>query len=122
MIPPPRRSAVARWIRLSGHPYLIADLFLNRGLLREDDPFNFLTCFQVPTLMVNGRSIFTFQLDTSQRPLFRLLGAPEKDKLVGKPRQNDWWVRVQPPQLELHRPGRKLTEQSGRRRRPESSK
>jgi hypothetical protein len=30
--------------------------------------------------MINGRSDFIRPLETSQRPLFRLLGAPEKDK------------------------------------------
>ena len=30
--------------------------------------------------MINGRYDFIFPLETSQRPLFRLLGAPEKDK------------------------------------------
>ena len=52
----------------------------DRGLLPESDPFNFVPRFQVPTLMVSGRSDFIFPLETSQRPMFRLLGAPEKDK------------------------------------------
>jgi hypothetical protein len=30
--------------------------------------------------MVNGRYDFTFPLEEYQRPLFRLLGAPEQDK------------------------------------------
>jgi hypothetical protein len=30
--------------------------------------------------MENGRHDFTFPLDESQRPLFRLLGTPERDK------------------------------------------
>ena len=50
------------------------------GLLPEFDSFSFVPRFQVPTLMVNGRSDFIFPLETSQRPMLRLLGAPEKDK------------------------------------------
>ena len=30
--------------------------------------------------MVNGRSDFIFPLETAQRPLFRFLGTPDKDK------------------------------------------
>jgi pimeloyl-ACP methyl ester carboxylesterase len=48
--------------------------------LPEADPFNFLPRFQVPTLMVGGRFDFLFPLETSLRPMFRLLGTPEKDK------------------------------------------
>ncbi len=48
--------------------------------LPEVDPLNFLPRFKVPVLVVNGRSDFIFPLETSQRPMFRLLGAPEKDK------------------------------------------
>jgi dipeptidyl aminopeptidase/acylaminoacyl peptidase len=50
-------------------------------LLPEDDPFHFLPRFQVPTLMINGRSDFLFPVETAQRPMFRWLGAPGKDKL-----------------------------------------
>ena len=50
--------------------------------LPEADPFNFLPRFQVPTLMVGGRFDFIFPLETSMRPMFRLLGAPEKDKYL----------------------------------------
>ena len=42
--------------------------------------FNFAPRFQVPTLMGGGRSDFVFPLETSIRPMFRLLGAPDKDK------------------------------------------
>jgi len=30
--------------------------------------------------MINARSDFIFPVETTQRPMFRLLGAPEKDK------------------------------------------
>jgi serine/threonine protein kinase/formylglycine-generating enzyme required for sulfatase activity/pimeloyl-ACP methyl ester carboxylesterase len=46
----------------------------------EADVFNFLPRFRVPTLMGGGRSDFVFPVETSQRPMFQLLGAPEEDK------------------------------------------
>jgi dipeptidyl aminopeptidase/acylaminoacyl peptidase len=49
-------------------------------LLPESDPIHFVPRFRVPTLMGNGRTDFIFPLETSQRPMFRLLGAPEKEK------------------------------------------
>jgi dipeptidyl aminopeptidase/acylaminoacyl peptidase len=68
-----------------GERRLKAAVLLGSGLsldrrLPEADPFNFLPRFQVPTLMVGGRFDFIFPLETSMRPMFRLLGAPEKDK------------------------------------------
>jgi len=46
----------------------------------EIAPINFAPRARIPVLMINGRYDFIFPLETSQRPLFRLLGAPEKDK------------------------------------------
>ena len=46
----------------------------------EVDPLNFVPRLTVPTLLVNGRYDFTFPVEDYQRPLFRLLGAAEKDK------------------------------------------
>jgi eukaryotic-like serine/threonine-protein kinase len=68
-----------------GEQRLKAAVLVSVGLgfdrdLPETDPFNFLPRFQVPTLAVNGRSDFFFPLETSLRPWFRVLGAPEKDK------------------------------------------
>jgi hypothetical protein len=34
----------------------------------------------MPVVMINGRYDFTEPLESSQRPLFRLLGTPEPDK------------------------------------------
>jgi serine/threonine protein kinase len=64
--------------RLKAAALLSVGLFYD--LLPEADPFHFIPRFQVPTLMAGGRSDFIFPLETSQRPMFRLLGAPEKDK------------------------------------------
>jgi dienelactone hydrolase len=46
----------------------------------EADPINFAPRVTVPVLMLNGRYDYTFPLETSQKPMFRLLGTPEKDK------------------------------------------
>jgi len=68
-----------------GEQRLKAAVLVSVGLsfdrsLPEADPFDFLPRFRVPTVMVGGRSDFMFPLETSQGPMFRLLGAPEKDK------------------------------------------
>jgi len=46
----------------------------------EADPFNFLPRFKVPTLMAAGLYDFSFPIETSQRRMLALLGAPEPDK------------------------------------------
>jgi serine/threonine protein kinase/dienelactone hydrolase len=46
----------------------------------EVDPINFLPRVKVPTLMLNGRYDFFFPLETSQVPMFRLLGTPAEHK------------------------------------------
>jgi cephalosporin-C deacetylase-like acetyl esterase len=54
--------------------------FYKNKPLDEVDPLNFAPHARIPVLMINGRYDFIYPLETSQRPLFRLLGAPEKDK------------------------------------------
>jgi len=49
----------------------------------EVDDINFLPRVKVPTLMVNGRDDFRFPLLESQKPMFQLLGSPERDKRHG---------------------------------------
>jgi eukaryotic-like serine/threonine-protein kinase len=65
-------------------PRLKAGVLLFGGALErhsaEVDAFHFAPRSRAPTLMVNGRDDFLFPLESSQIPLFRLLGAPEKDK------------------------------------------
>ncbi len=46
----------------------------------EVDSLNFAPRVSIPVLMLNGRDDFLFPLESSQRPLFRLLGTPLKDK------------------------------------------
>ena len=46
----------------------------------EIDVINFAPRVRQPYLMVNGRYDSELPVEASQRPLFRLLGTPEKDK------------------------------------------
>ena len=46
----------------------------------EVDPINFAPRVRTPVLMLNGRHDFELPLEASQKPLFNLLGTPEKDK------------------------------------------
>jgi dienelactone hydrolase len=46
----------------------------------EVDPINFAPRVRIPVLMLNGRYSLPQPVETSQVPLFRLLGTPEKDK------------------------------------------
>ena len=48
----------------------------------ESDQINFAPRITIPTLMLNGRYDFRFPLETSQRPMFRLLGAKDKDHVL----------------------------------------
>jgi eukaryotic-like serine/threonine-protein kinase len=46
----------------------------------EVDPINFAPHIKIPVLMINGRYDYVLPLETSQKPLFRLLGTPAGDK------------------------------------------
>ncbi len=46
----------------------------------EVDPLNFLPHITAPTLMINGRYDFFFPVESSQDPMFRLLGTPPSAK------------------------------------------
>jgi dienelactone hydrolase len=48
--------------------------------LPENEEINYAPRVATPVLMLNGRDDFTFPFDTSQRPMFTLLGTPAKDK------------------------------------------
>ena len=48
--------------------------------LPEADAINFVIRVKIPVLMLNGRYDHFFPVESSQAPLFRLLGTPEKDK------------------------------------------
>jgi eukaryotic-like serine/threonine-protein kinase len=61
-----------------------ASVLLAGGLRGEASPEIAATSFaprsRVPTLMLSGQDDFLLPAESSQRPLFRLLGAPEADK------------------------------------------
>jgi len=66
-------------------PRVKVSILLAGGLSRDQlapevDPFNFAPRAKQPALMLNGRDDFMRPVETSQKPLFRLLGAPDKDK------------------------------------------
>jgi pimeloyl-ACP methyl ester carboxylesterase/predicted Ser/Thr protein kinase len=54
--------------------------FPTRTLPPEIDAINFAPRVKVPVLMINGRQDFIRPVETSQAPLFRFLGTPERDK------------------------------------------
>jgi formylglycine-generating enzyme required for sulfatase activity/dienelactone hydrolase len=54
--------------------------FRGNTTLPEIDEINFAPRVKTPLLMLNGRDDFTFPIETSQLPMFRLLGTPDADK------------------------------------------
>jgi len=58
---------------------VVAGLEYQRGQ-PEVEPINFLPRITIPTLMLNGRYDFYFPVETSQVPMFRLLGTPANQK------------------------------------------
>jgi formylglycine-generating enzyme required for sulfatase activity/dienelactone hydrolase len=66
--------------RLKAAVLLVAGLSSN-PVLPEADPFNFLPHITIPVLMLNGSLDHFFPVETSQRPMFELLGtAPDRKK------------------------------------------
>ncbi len=62
------------------------------------DQADFAPRLRIPVLMVNGRYDFSFSLDESQNPLFRMFGTPDSDKrhvVLDTPHD----VRAKRPQL-----------------------
>ncbi|UCG58181.1 MAG: protein kinase [Phycisphaerales bacterium] len=51
----------------------------DRQVLPSADPVHFAPRVRVPVLMVNGREDFTFPYETSQQPMYRLLGSADKE-------------------------------------------
>jgi dienelactone hydrolase len=54
--------------------------FSTDNRLPEVDQINFAPHVRTPVLMLNGRDDFTFPIETSQEPMFRLLGMPDAHK------------------------------------------
>ena len=59
---------------------LVGGGFGLQQVMPEADPFHFAPHVRQPTLMVNGRYDFFFPYDTTQLPLFQLLGTPAASK------------------------------------------
>jgi cephalosporin-C deacetylase-like acetyl esterase len=59
---------------------LLSPGFWYQKRLPEVDQINFAPRVKVPVLMLNGRFDFTFPPETSQEPMFRLLGTPNGQK------------------------------------------
>jgi pimeloyl-ACP methyl ester carboxylesterase len=66
-------------------PRVKANVFVGGGLTFGDRPpeidlVNFLPRVHIPTLMINGRDDYLDPLETSQKPMFQLLGVPPEHK------------------------------------------
>jgi dienelactone hydrolase len=66
-------------------PRLKAAILLAGGLggdvrSPEVEPLNFVPRIKVPVLLLAGRNDFIFPVQTSQKPLFKLLGTPAEHK------------------------------------------
>lgn len=59
----------------------VGGMEMNRAL-PEVDQLNFLPRVYQPVLMLNGKHDLFFPVETSQKPMFNLLGTPEKDKKI----------------------------------------
>jgi dienelactone hydrolase len=59
---------------------LVGGGFGLQQIMPEADPFHFAPHVRQPMLMVNGRYDFFFPYDTTQLPLFQLLGTPAASK------------------------------------------
>jgi pimeloyl-ACP methyl ester carboxylesterase len=59
---------------------LIGSGFYLQNRLPEVDQINFAPRVKAPALMLNGRFDFIYPVESSQEPMFRLLGAPKDRK------------------------------------------
>jgi pimeloyl-ACP methyl ester carboxylesterase len=59
---------------------LVGGGFSQRNQFPEIREISFAPRVKIPTLMINGRYDFIFPVETSQQPMFRWLGTPERDK------------------------------------------
>jgi len=57
----------------------VAGMLFQRAL-PEADQINYVGRVRQPTLMINGEYDFFFPVETAQKPLYELLGAPAEDK------------------------------------------
>lgn len=66
--------------RIRANVFVIGGFYQTLGRLPEIDQVNLAPRVTVPTLMLNGRYDYFFQLEASQRPMFRLLGTAAEHK------------------------------------------
>ena len=79
------RGAMMGPLALALEPRIKAAILVSGGLgrtrtLPEADPFNFAPRVSVPVLMINGDQDYLFPVESSQKPLFELLGTVESLK------------------------------------------
>jgi len=65
--------------RIKANVLYVAGLGFQRAL-PEADEINYITRVKQPTLILNGELDFFFPAETSQRPMFELLGTPPEHK------------------------------------------
>ncbi len=65
--------------RIKVNVLYVAGLMFQRAL-PEADQINYVTRVRQPTLILNGELDFFFPTETSQKPLYELLGTPAEDK------------------------------------------
>ena len=58
---------------------MVAGLKFQRSL-PEVDPFHYVPRLTAPVLMLNGEHDYNFPLETSQEPMFAMLGTSPEDK------------------------------------------
>ncbi len=74
-------------IMCAAEPRIKAAIYHVGGLMMQEtfpevDPINFLPRVKIPVLMLNGKNDTFFPVETSQKPMFRLLGTPENEKKI----------------------------------------
>ena len=65
--------------RIKVNILIVAGLNMQKSL-PEVDQIQYLPRISIPTLMLNGKYDFFFPYESSQKPFFKLLGTPDKDK------------------------------------------
>jgi dipeptidyl aminopeptidase/acylaminoacyl peptidase len=51
-------------------------------VLPEIDAINYVSRVKIPTLMLNGKYDYRYNIDINVTPFYRLLGTPAKDKIL----------------------------------------
>ena len=75
--------------RFKASVLVVAGLNFTRAL-PEAEVLNFVTRVRTPTLIINGRYDNFFPVETSQKPLYQLLGVPEDQVYQDYLRSNDY--------------------------------